>query len=288
MEIAILITSHNRREKTLKCLSALYEQEEEFDVFLVDDGSTDGTSDAIKKDFPFVNLISGDGNLYWNRGMRLAWETAVQEGNYDFYLWLNDDVILFKDALAILKQSFNKAKELTGKDAILVGSTLDEDTREISYGGRIKKNYFDFLATQLVLPEDNLLPIDTFNGNIVFISKNIFLKLGFLDSVFTHGFGDVDYGLRARKNKVPMYIVPGFLGFCSRDTNVKAWADPGIPLKKRFENLNSPLGLPLKQWKIQTKRHAGVFWPIIYFKLVFRVFSPSVWNFFKSKKKHIQ
>ena len=284
MEIAILITSHNRRETTLKCLSALYNQKEEFDVFLVDDGSTDGTSDAIKKDFPLVNLIFGNGNLYWNRGMRLAWETAVQEGNYDFYLWLNDDVRLFKNAVAILKQSFNKAKELTGKDAIMVGSTLDEDTRKISYGGRIKKNYLDFLATQLVPPGDDLLPIDTFNGNIVFISNNIFQKMGFLDDVFNHGFGDTDYGLRARKSKIPMFIVPDFLGYCSRDTDVKAWADPKIPLKKRLEELNTPLGLPLKQWKIYTKRHAGFFWPIIYFKLVFRVFFPSVWGFLKFKK----
>ncbi len=284
MEIAILITSHNRKETTLKCLSTLYNQKEKFDVFLVDDGSKDGTSDAIKRDFPLVNLISGNGNLYWNRGMRLAWETAAQKGNYDFYLWLNDDVILVKDAIAILIQSFDKAKKITGLDSIIVGSTEDKDAREISYGGRVKKNYFDFLATRLVSPEKDILPLDTFNGNIVLISKSIFLKLGFLDDVFIHGFGDVDYGLRAGMNKIPMFITPGFLGLCSRHTEVKDWADPEISLKKRLEKLNSPLGLPLKQWKIYTKRHAGVFWPLMYFKLVFRVFFPNIWIFFKKNK----
>ena len=54
-------------------------------VFLVDDGSTDGTSQAIKEKFPQVNIING--NLYWSRGMHIAWEKAIIDDlNYDFYL----------------------------------------------------------------------------------------------------------------------------------------------------------------------------------------------------------
>jgi GT2 family glycosyltransferase len=71
--IAILITCYNRKEKTLSCLAALFNcivpDGYGFDVFLVDDGSTDGTSDAIKEGFTQVNIIQGNGNLFWNRGM---------------------------------------------------------------------------------------------------------------------------------------------------------------------------------------------------------------------------
>ncbi len=94
--IAVLLTCHNRRDKTIQCVTALYEQaglEESYsiDVFLVDDASNDGTGEAVKNEFPQVYIIQGNGNLYWNRGMHLAWETAADAQDFDCYLWLNDD-----------------------------------------------------------------------------------------------------------------------------------------------------------------------------------------------------
>ena len=58
--IAVLITCHNRREKTLKCLQSLYfnilSKNYVIEIFLVDDGSTDGTANAVFKKFPLVNI----------------------------------------------------------------------------------------------------------------------------------------------------------------------------------------------------------------------------------------
>ena len=103
-KIAVLLTCHNRKKKTLQCLNALNIQEGlevdyNIEVFLVDDGSFDGTAEAIVACFPNVHIIQGNGNLYWNQGMRLAWDTAAKTKDYDFYLWLNDDTILDKDAI---------------------------------------------------------------------------------------------------------------------------------------------------------------------------------------------
>ena len=82
MNLAILITSHNRKKITLKCLGNLLTAKNintfDFDVFLFDDGSTDGTSEAIKDQYPKVNIVNGNGDLYWNQGMRLAWKTAAK------------------------------------------------------------------------------------------------------------------------------------------------------------------------------------------------------------------
>ena len=84
MKIAILMTCHNRRETTLRCLESLALEKRvgvgqwKIDVFLVDDGSTDGTDEAVKATFPKVNVIRGTGNLYWAKGMELAWKTCLQ------------------------------------------------------------------------------------------------------------------------------------------------------------------------------------------------------------------
>ncbi|MCB0846867.1 MAG: glycosyltransferase, partial [Bacteroidetes bacterium] len=62
IQIAVAMTCHNRRPKTVNCLERLYAQEginENFslDIFLVDDGSTDGTAQEVEKQFPQVNII---------------------------------------------------------------------------------------------------------------------------------------------------------------------------------------------------------------------------------------
>ena len=62
--IAILIACHNRRQTTLACLDKLYGIRKDIDVYCVDDNSIDGTADAIREEFPQVNLIHGDGNFF--------------------------------------------------------------------------------------------------------------------------------------------------------------------------------------------------------------------------------
>lgn len=83
------------------------------DVYLTNDGCTDGTPEAIALQYPKVYIINGDGNLFWNRGMYTAWQEAAKK-DYDFYIWLNDDTILLPNALRILLDSSykNKIKQL--------------------------------------------------------------------------------------------------------------------------------------------------------------------------------
>ena len=79
MKIAVLMTCHNRKESTLRCLRGL---PSDLDVFLVDDASTDGTSDAVREVSRAerdgrVEVREGNGSLYWAWGMALAWRASV-------------------------------------------------------------------------------------------------------------------------------------------------------------------------------------------------------------------
>ena len=58
--IAVLMTCHNRKAKTIRCLRNLYCQNINLDIFLVNDGCTDGTEEFVAKEFPKVNIIEGD------------------------------------------------------------------------------------------------------------------------------------------------------------------------------------------------------------------------------------
>lgn len=86
--IAILLTVFNRKLKTIKCLDNIHNQNSfstyEINIFLTDDGSTDGTSDLIKSKYPNVTIIKGN-NLYWNRGMLTSWKAAIKKNHTIFF-----------------------------------------------------------------------------------------------------------------------------------------------------------------------------------------------------------
>lgn len=65
--IHIIIPVHNRLNFTIDCLNSLKKQDiyNQFNLIVVDDGSTDGTSEYLKKNFPEVKILNGDGSLYW-------------------------------------------------------------------------------------------------------------------------------------------------------------------------------------------------------------------------------
>lgn len=271
-KIAILLTCHNRIGKTIECLKSLFNchipENHSFDVFLVDDGSTDGTSEVVKNEFPLVHIIQGNGNLFWNRGMLLAWKTATQTNDFDFFLWLNDDTVLFDIALDTLLQ---KAWSTEGKK-ILVGATCSSNFESITYSG------FQFYDRKLI-PNGSWQACDYFNGNIVLIPALIFKKVGYLDSHFNHTLGDFDYGMRATKMGFLTLLSPKALGFCDSNTKIPIWRNRNYTVMKRIHHLYSPLGNNPNEFFIIDKRQYGLLNAIFhYFTLHLRTIFPNLWE----------
>ncbi|MDI1307715.1 MAG: glycosyltransferase family 2 protein [bacterium] len=271
-KIAVLLTCHNRRVKTLQCLEALYAQQglnDDFfiEVFLVDDASTDGTATAIQIQFPSVNIIQGDGNLFWNRGMYLAWQTAVAAKEFDYYLWLNDDTFLRDNAIKILMlETFEKA--------IVCGATQSIANQKATYGGFRKK------PDRLLLPNGTFQECDYFNGNCVLITKKAYDLVGNLDPVFHHAVGDFDYSLRAKKLGVQLYVAPAFIGICENHTDLPKWRSPSVSLFNRIKSLyTASSGCYPPQFFIFDKRHNGLLLATVhFFSIHLRAMIPSLWK----------
>lgn len=263
--IATLITCHNRKDKTLACLGSLFQsalpEGYALEVFLVDDGSTDGTEQAIRERYPQINIIKGDGGLYWNGGMRVAFSAAMAR-DFDYYLWLNDDTLLYPSAIQSLISTAGELRARLGKESIVVGSTRDEVDGRLTYGGVVRPARWKPTAFNLIAPGDAPAECETMNGNCVLIPKEIARKVGGMEPGFSHAMGDLDYGLRAGYAGFSTWITPGYAGICSNNPTAGSFNDAALPVSVRLKKMLSPKGLPLASWRIFTQRHAGVLWPI--------------------------
>lgn len=259
VKLAVLITCYNRRDTTLSCLQALYQQDVIFDVYLVDDGSSDGTSDAVKKNYPAVKLLKGNGNLFWVGGMRLAFAEALKE-NYHYYLWLNDDTILYPNALSQLFATHHLLTEKGFSDSIIVGSTQDLVTGKATYGGAVRSNKWYSNKYEFLQPTDEIQECDTMYGNCVLIPSSVAQKVGNLDSAFIHSLGDMDYGLRARKLGCSVWMAAGFVGTCRKNSVQGSWVDTNLPVYERLRKALQPKAFPIKAWTVFIRRHSGPFW----------------------------
>jgi len=104
---ALVIPVYNRRETTLRALRSLRRirtDGSEVKIFIVDDGSVDGTSEAISREFPEVQLIAGDGTLHYAGGTNLGILAAL-EWNPDYIVTMNDDAVFHEDFLVRLVET---------------------------------------------------------------------------------------------------------------------------------------------------------------------------------------
>lgn len=249
---AILMTSFNRKKHTISCLNSIFSFFPNIEVYLVDDNSSDGTQSMVEDKFPNVNLIKGSGDLFWNRGMFLAWEVASKI-DYDYYIWLNDDVVLTEDSL---NELYN-CSLLKDNEAIIVGIITEEISKKVIYGGRDHKG-------NLIEPNNLLNKVFKMNGNVVLVPRNVFNKLGNLDHFYIHDYGDLDYGFRANSENVEVVTTRKSVGYSTYNPICRVRLN-NTNIVKRFKNLYSPLGAnPFRHFYFLRKHH-NILYALVYF-----------------------
>ena len=266
LRLAVLLSCHNRRQATLRCLDSLSGQNLppnlHISVYLVDDGCTDGTAKEVQREHPNVTILAGDGNLFWCGGMSKAFAVA-RNYNFDFYLWLNDDIVLAKEAIETLLGVYGETDPRSARD-IVVGTTADPDSGLPTYGGVVRRCWWHPFRFTLVRPAGFPQRCDTMNGNCVLVPSTVANKVGNLDRAFGHGFGDFDYGLRARAAGFGIMVAGDIVGTCSRNMRRLPWRDPSLTWRQRWESVTGKKGLPPRELFVYARRHGGLFWPVFW------------------------
>ncbi|MFD5742910.1 glycosyltransferase family 2 protein [Streptomyces massasporeus] len=257
---------HNRRERTLAALAALDGQlglppGTALTVHLVDAGSTDGTGAAVRAAFPATDVVRADADVYWGTGTAMAAARADPDAHV---LWLNDDVVLAADALAVLLRTAAPLR----RAAVVVGAMLSADGSRTTYGGyRLRRSPWRPPRLERVEPDPHRpRACDSCNGNAVLVTHAARRTLGDVDPAFPHRMGDSDYGLRARKAGIPVLLAPGHVGVCDDHPPLAPGTSraTGITVRTALRRATSLREQPLGPWWRFCRRHFGVWSPLVF------------------------
>jgi GT2 family glycosyltransferase len=206
----IVIPVHNRIHLTRGCLVSLRGQTaQNSKIIVIDDGSTDGTSEMIEREFPEVVLLHGDGNLHWTGAINVGIRHALQSaGVTDYILLLNDDVVLDSDYCHnIVNAAHIKPGSIIGSVEVSVsnpaviddgGVAVDWITarhRVLHHGEKLSsfgKDYFQEVS--ILTGRGTLYPVSVFNN------------VGLFDDKHFKACGDTELPRRAFLEGYPLYV----------------------------------------------------------------------------------
>lgn len=221
--IHVIMACHNRRELTVRAAKATAISAglagSPITITVFDDGSTDGTVDALRALDSRIHVLRGDGSAFWARSMAIAEAHVLTQRDVadgDLMLWINDDVDPDTGAVSALLSAAD-----TAPGAVLVGAMRDPSSGEVTYSGMTRAGLHP-LRFATAAPSVSVRAVDTSNGNLVAVPVHVARRLGGIDGGFSHALADIDYGLRCGRSNIPVLLLPGTHGTCSRNPSPPA------------------------------------------------------------------
>jgi glycosyltransferase involved in cell wall biosynthesis len=190
LKFRIIIPIHNPPDCFLETLSALRNDGLEGSVIVVDDGSTNGIAQKIRDHFGGVEVLQGDGNLWWAGGMRMGMARAL-ELNADVISWLNHDCVPHPGTVAALVEEASKPG-MGAVSAWCVTSGFDD--APVNPGFR----NFRPIPVEELIGSDKVI-VDGVNGNCVAMNADAIRNIGLPDQTRHPHYGDGPYTWRLHK-----------------------------------------------------------------------------------------
>ncbi len=221
-KITAIVLNWNEYKKTKMAIASLLKSNREnfsLNVVIVDNGSHDGSTQKLEKEFIGVRFIYNGSNLGFAKGVNIGVRYAV-EVNSDAVFLLNNDAIVGEDTLEKLASVL-----FSGDNRGIAGPCifyLREKDRVWQGGG-----YFSKLKMGVVVPEKNKIRgdltntvkiVDFLSGCAMLVKKEVFDSIGFFDERFFFYGEDLDFCLRAKKAGFDVLYV----------TEASAWHDIDI------------------------------------------------------------
>lgn len=214
MDISVIVVSFNTKGLVLDCLASVFEtiKDISFEVWLVDNNSTDGTVGAVRKAYLDVAIIENEENL----GFAAANNQALRQMNGRYALLLNSDTVLTKGAVRELYEFM----EYTPEAGMACGQLVNQDgskQNSIASFPSLLTLLANETALRILMPyrfpskrRDYASPIevDSGIGACLMVRKEAIDDVGFFDERYFFFFEETDWAYRMKRNKWAMYFVP--------------------------------------------------------------------------------
>lgn len=199
MKIVTVILNTNRREDTLACLASLHESSyPDQQIIVLDNASTDGSAEAIRQQFPEVQVEALRENKGYAGNNNVGIQLAMAQGA-EWVFVLNEDTLVHPDCLALMAQAAHGAR------IGVVGPMVyhhNEPTVIQSAGGRLDRFW---QAThsgenetdhgQFSRPRE----VEWISGCAILVRRDVIAQLGALDERFFYYWEETEWCLRARR-----------------------------------------------------------------------------------------
>lgn len=235
-KIYVIVLNWNGKDDTLNCLHTLHAtriSKGEMKILVVDNASTDGSLEAVKKQYKDVEIIQNETNLGFAAGNNVGIQYALKNGA-EAVLLLNNDTQVDQNFFEELTK-FAFSKEKVG----IVGPILKfKKGYEVFYDLGGKVTFFgraEHRNSGLLLVKEPV-KVAYVSGAAMLIKKKVFDKIGYLEEKYFFGWEDVDFCLKANKEGFDTYLVPSSLVEHKISGTIK-----GGSLEKIYYNLRNNL-----------------------------------------------
>lgn len=221
MDVSVILVNYNTKDMTRDCLNSIFNftKDLDFEVFVVDNNSQDGSSEMIEQEFPQVRLIKNSEN----KGFGSANNIAIRQSEAKYVFCLNTDTFLVDNSI---KKLFDFMENPENKNVGSCGcQLLDKNMQpQHSYGcyPRISRIIFTLFGLALLFPktyrriftqtknENDETPyeVEYITGADLFIRKSVLDEVGMYDEDFFMYFEDSELEYRINKAGYKNVIIP--------------------------------------------------------------------------------
>jgi GT2 family glycosyltransferase len=254
MKIWICIPVFNRKVLTLKCLASLEKQiYTNFTIVICDHGSTDGTTEAIHKQYPNVIVINADNSLWWTGAINRCVEYVLKNAEQsDSILTLNDDTEVLEDYLFKLANNFDKYP-----NSIITSPIINIKTGSIVDIG-YRFNWLLATSTPVnfedhhLINDENTIEVTHATGRGTLFPIDLFKKIGLYDEKHLPHYGaDEDLTFKATRAGFKIYVskecpVLSYVEATGMTSVLKEFSLKS--LLAYFTSMRSPANLKMRFW----------------------------------------
>lgn len=196
--ISIIVPIYNSEAflgHSLKALESLKAKEEEVEIILVDDGSTDASLEVARR-YPFQLFAGGE-----NRGAAWARNLGARQAQGEILLFVDSDIVLPPDTIPIIHQILQEDQELVGFNGVYT-----KETPAAGFASQFKNLCWHYLSMS------QTGNYSAFWSAILIIRRQVFLQAGGFNERFQSTLEDVEFGMRLAQRGVKFRIDPRLQG----------------------------------------------------------------------------